>query len=197
MFTLQVNGHATTGMTHREVAEYIKHAPDTVQVFLHRPLNPGWKVMSREESWSDFSSPNKSAELAHEKSAELAPIIEHQPTDIGWEETDQSHDFDNQSHDQSSDALPVIVEPVKSDHVTTSFTEDNDILSSVSEPHLLSVGVQRSADDDLNESKSETTLVESVMDELKDVGVFTVQLKKGFRGLGFMLDKSLSGQEGN
>ncbi len=67
----------------------------------------------------------------------------------------------------------------------------DDILSSISEPHIFSDTTTEGSG--LAEVRSELLLIGGVAEE---EGTFTVTLKKGFRGLDFALNGDLSGQPG-
>ena len=191
--------------THREAATHIQQAQGVVHVRIHRPLNPSWMetddevtrpVSQRRESWSDIMIHTHN--IPTHITAELAPIVEHE------KKQDLENSFANSDQPVSIEPVansdqPVSIEPVSigSCDLDNTFTEESDVLCSISEPHLLSGGEHNTlTTDELETTHSETLLHDSVTERLNEVGVFSVTLKKGFRGLGFMLDKPLSGQQG-
>ena len=190
--------------THREAATHIQQAQGVVHVRIHRPLNPSWmetddevtRPVSQRESWSDIMIHTHN--IPTHITAELAPIVEHE------KKQDLENSFANSDQPVSIEPVansdqPVSIEPVSigSCDLDNTFTEESDVLCSISEPHLLSGGEHNTlTTDELETTHSETLLHDSVTERLNEVGVFSVTLKKGFRGLGFMLDKPLSGQQG-
>ena len=197
--------------THREAATHIQQAQGVVHVRIHRPLNPSWMetddevtrpVSQRRESWSDIMIHTHN--VPTHITAELAPIVE-QPVSIEpVANSDQPVSIEPVANSDQPVSIepvdqPVSIEPVSvgSCDLDNTFTEESDVLCSISEPHLLSGGEHNTlTTDELETTHSETLLHDSVTERLNEVGVFSVTLKKGFRGLGFMLDKPLSGQQG-
>lgn len=133
---------------------------------------------------TDLDMENVSKEMAGEVENESELVVEVSPPELPAEgpPLDGSLFQDENSSNIYSSSIP--------------FLPSNDLLGSTSEPQLLS-GFESLAANGVSEVKSESFLLDTTAATVDDEeGRVTVVLRKGFRGLGFTLDKTKSGQPG-
>ena len=191
------------GVTHRQAAEILLQSGERVCLHVHRPSHDNWLVETIGGGVSGLPSVREESELPLSVSTEPSEALEEGPGDLSgereasWAEaeaenvTDQTGDV--LPNDTTPPAVPVSPPPL---HSSPDFPpqENTDPLSTMSEPELLPVekgGETRG----LPLAQSEPCILEAVAHHSSQEE--TVVLRKGFRGLGFTIDKSQSGQKGS
>lgn len=140
---------------------------------------------------SGLPSVSEESELPLSVSMEPSEALEEE-SGAPWAETvmDQSGDVLGGLPD---DVTPPVV-PASPPHPHCSLEENTDPLSSMSEPELLPA--EKGGDTrGLPVAQSEPCILEALAHHSPEEE--TVILRKGFRGLGFTIDKSRSGQKGS
>ena len=210
MLCLQVNGESLIGVTHRHAADILLQSGERVCLHVHHPYNEEWlmeggdgsELLLVSEEPEDSEPPAiivQSYDDQEEPPEEMEKPCE-EPEKPSGEEEDSIKQTEAISgiplaDDVTSPAVPASPPPPTSSLL--SFPEDSvDPLSSTSEPDLLP-HVEEGL---LPEAKSEPNIPEALKQlthlHPPQEEVFTLSLRKSFRGLGFTIDKSRSGQKG-
>ena len=161
----------------------IQEAPE-IQPSFDQAIRQESQAETETVTITDLDTENVSEEMAGEVENELELVVEVIPPELPAEgpPLDDSLFQDEYSSDVYSSSIPLL--------------PSTDLLGSTSEPQLLS-GVERLAVEGVSEVKSESFLLDTTAATVDDEeGRVTVVLRKGFRGLGFTLDKAKSGQPG-
>jgi len=209
---LQVNGESLIGVTHRQAADILLQSGERVCLHVHHPYNEEWltveggdgsvlPLVSEEpeppaivvQSCEDQEEPPKDLEKPSEE-----------PEKPNSEEEDSIRQTEEVSgiplaNDVTPPAVPASPPPPTSSLL--SLPEDSvDPLSSTSEPDLLP-HVEEGQMQLLPEAKSEPNILEALKQlthlHPPQEEIFTLSLRKSFRGLGFTIDRSRSGQKGS
>lgn len=189
------------GVTHRQAAEILLKSGERVCLHVHRPSHDNWLVEMMGGGVSGLPSVREESELPLSVSMEPSEALEEGPghlsgeREASWAEAENVMDQTGEvlPNDTTPPAVPASPLPL---HSSLDFPpqENTDPLSTMSEPELLPVekeGEMRG----LPLAQSEPCILEAVAHHSSQEE--TVVLRKGFRGLGFTIDKSQSGQKGS
>lgn len=170
-----MNGESLASVTHRQAAEAIQNAGERVCLLVHHPTDPSW--LGTPEREHSFPPPADGDNLLHSgghAELDLSSETHRQPPDNTVKDEEEVPQADVCVNPLSSWSVPFLLDPTETTEKSKSLSEAN------SEPYLLDVGV---------ESTPHTT-------EEEKEEIISVHLKKGLRGFGFKINRSLSGQEG-
>lgn len=210
--SLQVNNESVAGVTHREAAVLIINSGESVVFHVHRPHDPSWlkggrqhKVLERDVSSSSIYIPDISSLPIKASPMELVSIQEDNETQLEQDKISEERELvagDGTPPELPGDGPPLDEsllqdETSASGHLSSSpLLPSIDLMASTSEPQLPS-GLDNLAVEGVSAVKSEPFLLDRTAATVDEkVGRITVVLQKGFRGLGFTLDRTLSGQPG-